>query len=218
MIDKIHGEFKVYDIGVDGNNNNFFADGVLVHNKPSCAASGPAFPFCTNCGNGTRDGSEECDLSDLGGATCVSQGFGSGTLACNGNCTFNTSACVAASCSDGIQNQGETGIDCGGPCAACPATCSDGIQNQDETGVDCGGVTCPACGGGVCGDGNCDAGETYCACPNDNCPLYGSQPNGYVCMLAACGGPMAQDFCYECACGSHLESVCDFNDEGVCGP
>lgn len=23
------------------------------------------------------------------------------------------------SCQDGIQNQGETGIDCGGPCAAC---------------------------------------------------------------------------------------------------
>lgn len=51
-------------------------------------------------------------------------------------------------CSDGIQNQGETGIDCGGPCPACP-TCSDGIQNQGETGVDCGGP-CPACppGGG----------------------------------------------------------------------
>ncbi|MDC1265572.1 carbohydrate binding domain-containing protein [Flavobacteriaceae bacterium] len=25
------------------------------------------------------------------------------------------------------------------------ASCSDGIQNQDETGVDCGGATCPAC-------------------------------------------------------------------------
>lgn len=28
------------------------------------------------------------------------------------------------------------------------ATCSDGIQNQNETGVDCGGV-CPSCGGGT---------------------------------------------------------------------
>jgi hypothetical protein len=46
-------------------------------------------------------------------------------------------------CTDGIQNQGETGIDCGGPCPACP-TCNDGIQNQGETGVDCGGP-CPAC-------------------------------------------------------------------------
>src|SRR3954471_24913580 len=29
---------------------------------------------------------------------------------------------ATASCSDGIQNQGETGIDCGGPCSACPPT------------------------------------------------------------------------------------------------
>jgi len=46
-------------------------------------------------------------------------------------------------CADGVQNQGETGIDCGGPCSACPS-CNDGIQNQNETGIDCGGV-CPAC-------------------------------------------------------------------------
>ena len=25
------------------------------------------------------------------------------------------------------------------------ASCSDGIQNQDETDVDCGGMSCPAC-------------------------------------------------------------------------
>jgi hypothetical protein len=45
-------------------------------------------------------------------------------------------------CTDGIQNQGETGIDCGGPCPAC-ATCNDGIQNQGETGIDCGGPCAP---------------------------------------------------------------------------
>ena len=53
-------------------------------------------------------------------------------------------------CSDGIQNNGETGIDCGGPnCTACEdstedPTCNDGIQNGDETGIDCGG-SCEAC-------------------------------------------------------------------------
>ena len=26
-----------------------------------------------------------------------------------------------------------------------PASCSDGVKNQDETGIDCGGSTCPAC-------------------------------------------------------------------------
>jgi hypothetical protein len=42
-----------------------------------------------------------------------------------------------------MQNDGETGVDCGGPCQACP-TCVDGMQNDGETGVDCGGP-CPSC-------------------------------------------------------------------------
>jgi len=53
-------------------------------------------------------------------------------------------------CSDGIQNQDETGVDCGGTCAAC-VTCSDGIQNGDEEGVDCGGSDCDECLVGVHG-------------------------------------------------------------------
>ncbi len=44
-------------------------------------------------------------------------------------------------CIDSIQNQDETGVDCGGVCDAC-VSCSDGIQNGNETGVDCGG-DCP---------------------------------------------------------------------------
>ncbi len=36
--------------------------------------------------------------------------------------TPTPTATATATCSDGIQNQGETGIDCGGPCAACPIT------------------------------------------------------------------------------------------------
>lgn len=51
-----------------------------------------------------------------------------------------------ATCNDGILNNGETAIDCGGPnCQACVvtppvvATCSDGILNGDETEIDFGG-------------------------------------------------------------------------------
>lgn len=52
-----------------------------------------------------------------------------------------------ATCNDGVQNQGETGVDCGGPnCQPCETavapTCTDGVQNGTETGVDCGG-SCP---------------------------------------------------------------------------
>ena len=50
---------------------------------------------------------------------------------------------VVATCNDGILNQGETEIDCGGPncqpCSVAVATCSDGIKNGDETGIDIGG-------------------------------------------------------------------------------
>lgn len=53
-------------------------------------------------------------------------------------------------CTDGIQNGDEEGVDCGGSeCAPC-ITCTDGIQNGDETGIDCGGSSCPPCGGGGC--------------------------------------------------------------------
>ncbi|MBU0467282.1 MAG: hypothetical protein KJ718_00605 [Nanoarchaeota archaeon] len=49
------------------------------------------------------------------------------------------------SCSDKIKNchddKCELLVDCGGPCQECP-TCSDGIQNQEEEGIDC-GIPCP---------------------------------------------------------------------------
>lgn len=51
-------------------------------------------------------------------------------------------------CIDNIQNQGEEGIDCGGPCTPCPTTapttsCFDSIKNQGEEGIDCGGPCDP---------------------------------------------------------------------------
>ncbi len=47
-----------------------------------------------SCGDGALNGSEVCDGSQLGGETCVSQGFDNGTLACNANClAFNTAGC-----------------------------------------------------------------------------------------------------------------------------
>lgn len=53
--------------------------------------------------------------------------------------------CVAfPHCFNGIQDEDEEGVDCGGAdCGPCE-NCYDGIQNQGETGVDCGGP-CPPC-------------------------------------------------------------------------
>ena len=68
-------------------------------------------------------------------------------------------------CNDGIKNQNEVGIDCGGTCTACSIepSCNDGIKNQDEEEVDCGGI-CNACNSESCNDGirNQDEQEVDC--------------------------------------------------------
>ncbi|MBV6653223.1 MAG: zinc metalloprotease, partial [Mameliella sp.] len=84
--------------------------------------------ICCSYGNGSYT------LTDSDGAIIASGG--------NFNSSESTAFCTdppTATCDDGIQNGGETGVDCGGPnCPACP-TCNDGIQNGSETGIDCGG-------------------------------------------------------------------------------
>ncbi len=73
-----------------------------------------------------------------------------------------------ATCSDGIMNGSETGVDCGGNCDVC-SECDDGIQNGDETGVDCGGACdpCPDCMDGI---QNGDETGVDCGGDCDPCP------------------------------------------------
>jgi len=106
----------------------------------------------------------------------------------SGVCTAGV--CSAASCNDGLLNQAETDVDCGGsgcaPCAvgaAClvgancqsgvctqqvctKSTCNDFVRNGDETAVDCGG-SCRPCATGP------------------QCRLGTDCPSG-VCRLGAC--------------------------------
>lgn len=85
---------------------------------------------------------------------------------------------VDATCTDGIQNGDETGVDCGGSCTACP-TCDDGIQNGEETDVDCGGPDCDACP--TCDDGIMNGEETGVDCGGPDCDACteGIQGNNY---------------------------------------
>ena len=108
------------------------------------------------------DGCYTFTINDAyGDGICCSYGNGSysvtdssGTLASGGSFTTSeaTPFCLggapAPTCTDGIQNGDETGVDCGGTtCSPCvtPPTCTDGIQNGDETGIDCGGSSCAPC-------------------------------------------------------------------------
>lgn len=48
------------------------------------------------CGDGVKDGGEECDGADLNSRSCTNfSGFTGGTLSCTSGCLFNTSACTA---------------------------------------------------------------------------------------------------------------------------
>ena len=59
------------------------------------------------CGNGVKDGSESCDGGDLGGKSCTSFGFASGTLICAANCDLDTTACNPVVCGNGAIDPGE---------------------------------------------------------------------------------------------------------------
>ncbi len=126
-------------------------------------------PTCTD---GVRNGNET-DV-DCGGPLCDGQGHtcadGKKCLTapdCTDKLCGPNFTCAFPSCTDGVQDGGETGVDCGNQavtgCNACPvgqgcnvasdctsmrcasnicqpATCSDGIQDGGESDVDCGAV------------------------------------------------------------------------------
>ena len=112
-------------------------------------------------------------------------------------------------CDDGIQNGDETGIDCGGSCAAC-ATCDDGIQNGDETGIDCGGscVACATCDDGILNgdETGIDCGGSCAACATCDDGILNGDETGID-----CGGSCA-------ACATCDDGILNGDETGVdCG-
>ena len=155
-----------------------------------------SYPNCFQsaaCGNGQLDAGEECDGTNLGGATCAGEGFFGGTLACNSNCTLDTSEC--SDCGNNVIDPGEacdgsalsgatcSAAGCAGGTLLCDSTCT-GYDRSLCTG-------CPACDG----DGVCEAGEDCNGCPGD-CP--GGTSSGAVCGNAICEAGNGED-CVSCA-------------------
>jgi hypothetical protein len=154
----------------------------------------PATVKPPKCQNGRRDKGE--DNIDCGGAcgkcpgaTCNSnQECGSGSCE-NKVCQAQPDAAAEVTSSDGIKDNGETDIDCGGPnappcaegkgcesdndcadkyCKADTKTCAvprndDGVKNGTETDVDCGGQSGKKCAEGlVCAaDSDCNGACSY---------------------------------------------------------
>ncbi len=74
---------------------------LLVSLLPSLLGCGPDDSTKGECGDGVRQGSEECDTQDFGPKTCLSMGYYGGTLACNEDCTLNPADCALyGSCGD----------------------------------------------------------------------------------------------------------------------
>ncbi len=196
-----------------------------------------AVPTCTD---GVRN-SDETDI-DCGGATCPSCGSGSscaGAVDClSGVCAPGSSRCAAPSCTDGVRNGDETGVDCGGgTCPGCgdggacgvrtdcvsrvcilplgicdSATCADGVRNGSETAIDCGGDICPACDVG----GRCSADDD---CTSGVC-------GGRVCLGPSCTDGVANGDEHGVDCGGSCPgcgegspcSVAEDCSSGVCDP
>jgi hypothetical protein len=145
------------------------------------------------CGDGNLGAGEDCEGSDLGGATCTSigQGFVGGDLACSGTCAFDTSGCEAPP-------------DCGNGAI-------DGTEDCDGTNL--GGATCGTLGHGA-GTLSCTAG-----CVFDQSSCYtcgdGAIEGNEVCDGANLGGNSCLSFSHDggtllCAgnCLSFNESSC----------
>lgn len=143
--------------------------------------------------DGVKNG-DETDV-DCGGAKAPKCATGKGcsvTADCDAaTCDPTTKKCLPPSHTDGIKNDGETGVDCGGTaptkcptgegCAVTadcnnvlcntttlkcdPPSATDGLKNGTETDIDCGGgapTNAPACAVGLTCGVDTDCGSTAC--------------------------------------------------------
>lgn len=91
------------------------------------------------CDNGAFcDGEETCDPA----LDCVA-----GSAPCSGGCDETSDQCIDVSCTDGISNGDETGVDCGGSvCPACPNGEPCSIDDDCQSGNCSSGVCAPPSG------------------------------------------------------------------------
>jgi hypothetical protein len=56
------------------------------------------------CGNGQIEGLEQCDGAQLGGQSCMSQGYDTGVLTCDASCMFDDSGCSSMACANQFES------------------------------------------------------------------------------------------------------------------
>jgi cysteine-rich repeat protein len=128
---------------------NFCGDGVVFTNTEECDdANQTPDDGCENdctltppagCGDDIIQAPEVCDGAQLNGEDCVTQGFDSGTLACNGACDgFVTGGCIDAVCADGTLQSPE---ECDDGNTEANDGCDPSCSLEADEFVLCGGPT-----------------------------------------------------------------------------
>lgn len=70
--------------------------------------------MCSYCSNSIKEGYEECDADDFGGATCQTYGYKEGTLSCTASCLLNLEDCSSPNVDLGGYSGGGAGRGGGG--------------------------------------------------------------------------------------------------------
>lgn len=126
----------------------WFNQALCDHHLRGCGEPMPM--MCQSCGNGIREGSEQCDGADMGqpfgsAPTCEDQGFEGGVLACDPiTCTYDVGMCIGGASTGG-------------------SSTGDDAEGLDETAGDGGGATSWADTEDTVGQGGVDT-EDGCSC------------------------------------------------------
>ncbi|HZF51503.1 MAG TPA: hypothetical protein VE093_22760 [Polyangiaceae bacterium] len=180
-------------------------------------------PFC---GDSMVVGAEPCDGPELGGKTCMSEGFTGGSLGCQANCVLDTSGCAQGEvCNTGVDEDLDGLVDCAdSDCAAHP-TCSSAdevlcgnLKDDDLDGLtDCEDSTsCKAlavCQPGVGATGSPCLAPSDCAANNMEPACITEQDYGFP-------GGYCSEFCdpatNDCAMGAFCLPVNLPSGAGLC--
>lgn len=113
------------------------------------------------------------------------------------------------SCYDGVQNQMEEDVDCGGPYCPICETCMDGMQNQDEEDIDCGGSNClPCLPEDTCEDGILSGDEEDVDCGGSCPPCGGDKPAWYPGKYKLCRNARRKGKCDDPKIKAHCQRAC----------
>lgn len=225
-LDSLSAEYSANSSGGTGGKSVNAEGGNNTGNNTSTGGSGPV----DTCTNGNKD-SKESDV-DCGGSSKCDR------CAKNAKCTMNSDCesvfckagrCTDPTCTDKVQNQDETAVDCGGPCLPCDINqpckintdcegqycldglcadhCTSGIPEADETDKDCGGATCEPCDDKLKCNDEADCKSKICT--NGHCvvPTCSDGVKNQGESEVDCGAPCAP--AKACGLGVHCNSEAD---------